>query len=92
MLTLCFYHQLLNKKLNSLFNLLTLRRQLVPVAHPVVLLTKHITKPLSAIVNLSFQAGVFPDNLKVAKVNPLDEKDSCDNLSNYRPNSILSAF
>ena len=39
-----------------------------PCSIPVFLLktlTKHIAKPLSAIVNLSFQAGVFSDNLKV---------------------------
>ena len=55
-------------------------------------MTKHIAKPLSAIVNMSFQAGAFPDNLKVAKVNPLHKEDSCDNPSKYRPISILSVF
>ena len=66
-----------------------------PCSIPVLILktlTKHIAKPLSATVNLSFQAGIFPDNLKVAKVNPLHKKDSCDNPSNYRPISILSVF
>ena len=55
-------------------------------------LTKHIAKPLSAIVNLPFKVGVFPDDLKVAKVNSFHEKDSCDNPSNYRPISILLVF
>ena len=66
-----------------------------PCRIPVFLLktlTKHIAKPLSVIVNLSFQAGVFPNNLKVAKVNLLHKKESCDNPSNYRPISILSVF
>ena len=67
-----------------------------PCSIPVFLfksLTKHTAKPLTILViNLSFQAGIFPDNLKVAKVNPLHKKDSCDNPSNYGPMSILSVF
>ena len=35
---------------------------------------------------------MFPSKLKVGKVSPLHKKGSCDNLSNYRPISILSVF
>ena len=55
-------------------------------------LGKHLAQPLSIIVNHSFENGIFPDKLKVDKVNPLHKKDSSDNPSNYRPISILSVF
>ena len=41
-------------------------------------------------MNVSFEAGTFPDKLKVGKVNPLYKKGTCDNTSNHRPISILS--
>ena len=44
------------------------------------------------ILNLSFEIGAFPDNLKIGKVNPFYKKDSAENPSNYRPISILSVF
>ena len=49
-------------------------------------------QPLSTIVNQSFKTGVFPDKLKIGKVNPIHKKDSSDNPSNYRPISIFSVF
>ena len=71
------------------------RKAIGPYNTPVFLLkilSRHVAKPLSTIVNQSFQTGIFPDALKVGKVTPLHKKDSCDNRSNYRPISILSAF
>ena len=56
------------------------------------ILSRHIAKPLTQIVNLSFYVEMFPSKLKVGKVSPLHKKGSCDNPSNYRPISILSAF
>ena len=53
---------------------------------------KHnISEPLSNVINLSFQNGVFPENLKTAKTIPIF-KDKGSNLecSNYRPISLLS--
>ena len=66
-----------------------------PYSIPVFLLkilSKHISKPLSYIVNLSFQTGIFPDYLKAANVNSIHKKEAFDNPSNYRPISILSVF
>jgi len=37
-----------------------------------------ISAPLSIILNESFQLGVFPDKLKLAKVIPLFKKDFSD--------------
>ena len=63
----------------------------IPV-FPLNILGKHISKPLSYLVNLSFQTGIFPDYLKVAKVNYIHKKEAFDNPSNYRPISILSVL
>lgn len=53
---------------------------------------KNITSPLTALVNDSFQSGIFPKALKKAKVVPIFKKDDPHILSNYRPISILPVF
>lgn len=52
---------------------------------------KCLAKPLSHIINLSFRRGIFPDKLKIAKVTPIHKSGCKDNLSNYRPISVLPA-
>lgn len=52
----------------------------------------YIVDPLTHILNLSFSEGVFPDELKIAKVIPIYKSGSVDDLSNYRPVSILPAI
>ena len=32
---------------------------------------QHITMPISILVNISLQSGIFPDTLKLAKVIPM---------------------
>ena len=51
-----------------------------------------ISLPLTHIINLSFKTGIFPDNLKQAKVMPLHKSGSKNDINNYRPISILPAF
>ena len=55
------------------------------------LIKLNISEPLSSIINLSFEKGIFPENLKTAKTIPIF-KDKGSNLecSNYRPISLLS--
>ena len=48
-----------------------------------------LTVPLSHICNLSFERGVFPDKLKIAKILPGFKSDDPSLFSNYRPISIL---
>ena len=48
--------------------------------------------PLCDIINLSFNTGIIPDKLKISKVIPIYKNESKDNLSNYRPISILPIF
>ena len=48
-----------------------------------------LAAPLSHIFNLSFERGVFPDKLKLAKILPVFISDDPFLFSNYRPISIL---
>ena len=48
-----------------------------------------ICKPLTLVVNQCLQTGIFPDNMKLAKLIPIYKKVDSSNMSNYRPISIL---
>ena len=48
-----------------------------------------IVKPLTYICNLSLKTGVFPNDLKTAKVLPMFKSDDKSEVSNYRPVSML---
>ena len=48
--------------------------------------------PLKCIFNLSLQQGIFPENLKIAKVSPIYKKDEEFLLANCRPISVLPCF
>ena len=48
--------------------------------------------PLKYIFNLLLQQGIFPENLKIAKVSPIYKKDEEFLLTNYRPISVLPCF
>lgn len=45
---------------------------------------------LTKIFNLSINAGIYPNNLKIAKVIPIFKKGDQTSINNYRPISILS--
>ena len=51
-----------------------------------------IADPLSHICNLAITSGLFPDNMKLAKVCPVYKSDNKMEFSNYRPISILPTF
>lgn len=44
---------------------------------------------LCEIINLSFSSGVFPNSLKIARTIPIFKKGNREEISNYRPISIL---
>ena len=48
--------------------------------------------PLKHIFDLSFENGIFPDSLKIAKVTPVYKSGDSSSLSNYRPISLLPCF
>ena len=45
---------------------------------------------LEQLFNLTISTGVYPDNLKIAKVIPIFKKANSTSVNNYRPISILS--
>ena len=51
-----------------------------------------ISEPLTHIVNLSLSTGVFPQDMKIAKVIPIYKSGENNLFKNYRPISILPAF
>ena len=44
------------------------------------------------VFKVSIKQGIFPDSLKIAKVTPIFKSGAKDNVSNYRPISILPVF
>ena len=52
----------------------------------------HIAVPLAHICNLSFSSGIFPKQMKLAKVTPIYKSEARDEFSNYRPISLLPNF
>ena len=48
--------------------------------------------PITIIINQMLCTGIFPDNLKIAKVNPVFKKDDDTQFTNYRPISLLPAI
>jgi len=51
-----------------------------------------ISNPLSTIFNKSFELGIFPQQLKLAKVTPVYKSDEKMLVCNYRPISVLPVF
>ena len=51
-----------------------------------------IKKPLLKIFNESINLGIFPENMKIAKVTPIFKSGKKGLLTNYRSISVLSCF
>ena len=51
-----------------------------------------VLKPFKYICNLSLNKGVFPKDMKIARVIPLYKAGDKNVFTNYRPVSILSQF
>jgi hypothetical protein len=51
-----------------------------------------ISKPLMRVINISLEKGIFPNDLKMAKVIPIFKAGDVDIFTNYKPISILSSF
>ena len=56
------------------------------------ILKRYISHPLTELVNQSFLTGIFPHKLKVAKVVSIYKKSDPQDVSNYRPISLLPIF
>ena len=60
------------------------------ISNVIVKLSSNVTIPyLTQIINKSFEEGIFPDDLKKAKVIPLHKDGSKLDENNYRPISLL---
>ena len=75
----------------------TLKRNKAPgyddvTSNVILSVIDEIVTPLYHSIKLSFQSGIFPNKLKVAKISPVFKKDDRCNLSNYRPISVLTVF
>ena len=53
---------------------------------------EQVSTPISILINKSLETGVFPDSLKLAKVIPIYKAKTRENLSNYRPISLLPSI
>ena len=51
-----------------------------------------IIEPLTHLINWSLRSGVFPSELKLAKVVPIFKAGDTSAINNYRPISVLSFF
>ena len=52
----------------------------------------HYIEPLTHIINNSIQEGVFPSELKLARVVPLFKSGDSNQITNFRPISVLTFF
>ena len=48
--------------------------------------------PLTYLINVSINQGIFPNELKIAKVIPICKSDDKQRIQNYRPISVLPFF
>ena len=53
---------------------------------------QYIIEPLTHIINRSFDTGIVPNQMKIAKVIPIYKTADKTLLKNYRPISLLPAF
>ena len=51
-----------------------------------------VISPLLRIIQNSFQLGIFPEKLKVARITPVHKSGDTSDPSNYRPISTLSFY
>ena len=63
----------------------------IPASIAKQLINSYI-KPLSYLINKSISGGIFPTELKLAKVIPVFKSGPSTEISNYRPISVLSFF
>ena len=82
-------------EVNDLINILNPSKSVGPNSIPIKLLKiigSSVSPFLALLVNQSFQSGIFPDKLKIAKVISLFKKGNPELPSNYRPISLLPIF
>ena len=84
-----------DEELNEAFNSLTANKSPgFDDISPTVVKRCHedIFNPIKHVFSLSLKQGIFPDNLKIARVSPIFKKDEKFLFNNYRPISVLPCF
>ena len=82
-------------EVNDLINISNSSKSVGPNKIPMKLLKIigcAVSPLLALLVNQSFQSGIFPDKLKIAKVISIFKKGNPELPSNYGPISLLSIF
>ena len=83
------------REIISTINLLPMKKSVgrdnIPVTF-IKLVVKIIAPFLIKIINASFELGMFPNILKIAKVIPIYKSGDKQIVNNYRPISLLSPF
>ena len=82
-------------EVNDLINILNPSKSVGPNSIPIKLLKIigcSVSPLLALLVNQSFQSGIFPDKLKIAKVISIFKKGNPELPSNHRPISLLPIF
>ena len=72
---------------------LNMRKSIGPNSIPTRLLKKffkEISIPIGKLINLSFETGMFPDALKLARIIPIFKKGDLLQCNKYRPISLTS--
>ena len=70
-----------------------MRKSIGPNSIPTRLLKKffkEISIPIGKLINLSFETGIFPDALKLARIIPIFKKGDLLQCNKYRPISLTS--
>ena len=52
----------------------------------------YILEPFTHIINRSLATGIFPTQMKTARLIPLHKNSDNQQITNYRPISLLSTF
>ncbi len=76
--------------INKLKNKATLDTKIEPLK--IANNNHKFTVTLAKVISSSFDQGIFPQSLKIARVVPIYKEGSKTEVSNYRPISLLSSF
>ena len=57
----------------------------------IKLFGEQIAMPLSILINMAMSEETVPDSLKIAKIIPVHKSNAKDDISNYRPISLLTS-
>ena len=73
-----------------LFCVTLVKRSINDTYHGVVSKSRHATSYICMIFNCSLTSGIFPDDLKCAKVTHLFKQGKLNDVNDYRPISVIS--